>query len=143
MRLQIRVNDEGRIEEARFKTFGCGSAIAASSLVTEWVTGKSLEAAESLKNEAIAEELNLPPVKLHCWCWPKSHRTGDCRLSAQAGGSDARGGSQLAQKGKARTCQTHSMSFKSIRGTTWNRQTSIADIAAGSPICTRTARVLP
>lgn len=66
MRLQIRVDDEGRIEEARFKTFGCGSAIAASSLVTEWVTGKSLEAAASVKNEAIAEELNLPPVKLHC-----------------------------------------------------------------------------
>jgi len=66
MRLQIRVDDDGRIEEARFKTFGCGSAIAASSLVTEWVTGKSLEAAASVKNEAIAEELNLPPVKLHC-----------------------------------------------------------------------------
>lgn len=66
MRLQIRVDDAGRIEEARFKTFGCGSAIAASSLVTEWVTGKSLEAAASVKNEAIAEELNLPPVKLHC-----------------------------------------------------------------------------
>ena len=66
MRLQIRVDNEGRIEEARFKTFGCGSAIAASSLVTEWVTGKSLEAAASVKNEAIAEELNLPPVKLHC-----------------------------------------------------------------------------
>jgi nitrogen fixation protein NifU and related proteins len=66
MRLQIRVDDEGRIEEARFKTFGCGSAIAASSLVTEWVTGKSLEAAASVKNESIAQELNLPPVKLHC-----------------------------------------------------------------------------
>jgi nitrogen fixation NifU-like protein len=66
MRLQIRVNDEGRIEEARFKTFGCGSAIAASSLVTEWVTGKSLQDAEALENEAIAKELNLPPVKLHC-----------------------------------------------------------------------------
>jgi nitrogen fixation NifU-like protein len=66
MRLQIKVDDEGRIEAARFKTFGCGSAIAASSLVTEWVTGKSLEAAASVKNEAIAEELNLPPVKLHC-----------------------------------------------------------------------------
>jgi len=67
MRLQIRVNPETQvIEEAKFKTFGCGSAIAASSLVTEWVTGKSLEAAASVKNEAIAEELNLPPVKLHC-----------------------------------------------------------------------------
>ena len=66
MRLQIRVNHEGRIEEARFKTFGCGSAIAASSLVTEWVTGKSLDEAASVKNQAIAEELSLPPVKLHC-----------------------------------------------------------------------------
>jgi nitrogen fixation protein NifU and related proteins len=66
MRLQIRVNDEGRIEEARFKTFGCGSAIAASSLVTEWVTGKSIDEAGSVKNQAIAEELSLPPVKLHC-----------------------------------------------------------------------------
>ncbi len=66
MRLQIRVNDAGRIEEARFKTFGCGSAIAASSLVTEWVTGKSLDEAASVKNRAIAEELSLPPVKLHC-----------------------------------------------------------------------------
>jgi nitrogen fixation protein NifU and related proteins len=66
MRLQIRVDDEGRIQEARFKTFGCGSAIAASSLVTEWVTGKSLDEAASVKNQAIAEELSLPPVKLHC-----------------------------------------------------------------------------
>lgn len=66
MRLQIRVSDEGQIQEARFKTFGCGSAIAASSLATEWVTGKSLEDAELLSNQAIAEELNLPPVKLHC-----------------------------------------------------------------------------
>lgn len=66
MRLQIRVDDDGQIQEARFKTFGCGSAIAASSLATEWVTGKSLEDAERLSNQAIAEELNLPPVKLHC-----------------------------------------------------------------------------
>jgi nitrogen fixation NifU-like protein len=66
MRLQIRVNGEGRIEQARFKTFGCGSAIAASSLVTELVTGKSLEQAAHVKNTAIAQELNLPPVKLHC-----------------------------------------------------------------------------
>lgn len=66
MRLQIRVNDDGQIEEARFKTFGCGSAIAASSLATEWITGKSLEAAGSLDNQTIADELNLPPVKLHC-----------------------------------------------------------------------------
>ncbi len=66
MRLQIRVNAEGRIEQARFKTFGCGSAIAASSLVTELVTGKSLDEAADVKNTAIAQELNLPPVKLHC-----------------------------------------------------------------------------
>lgn len=66
MRLQIKVNDEGRIEEARFKTYGCGSAIASSSLVTEWVKGKTLDEALEIKNTAIAEELALPPVKIHC-----------------------------------------------------------------------------
>lgn len=66
MRLQIRVNDEGIIEDARFKTFGCGSAIASSSLVTEWVKGKSIEFAEKLKNQEIVDELCLPPVKIHC-----------------------------------------------------------------------------
>lgn len=66
MRLQIKVSDEGVIEDAKFKTFGCGSAIASSSLVTEWVKGKSVEWAEGLKNEAIVEELSLPPVKVHC-----------------------------------------------------------------------------
>ncbi|MCB9653497.1 MAG: Fe-S cluster assembly scaffold IscU [Deltaproteobacteria bacterium] len=66
MRLQIKVNDEGIIEDAKFKTFGCGSAIASSSLVTEWVKGKSVAFAEGLKNEAIVEELSLPPVKVHC-----------------------------------------------------------------------------
>ncbi|MBK8012575.1 MAG: Fe-S cluster assembly scaffold IscU [Deltaproteobacteria bacterium] len=66
MRLQIRVNDEGIIEDAKFKTFGCGSAIASSSLVTEWVKGKSVVFAEGLKNQAIVEELSLPPVKVHC-----------------------------------------------------------------------------
>ena len=66
MRLQIRVSDEGIIEDAKFKTFGCGSAIASSSLVTEWVKGKSVDYAESLKNESIVEELALPPVKVHC-----------------------------------------------------------------------------
>ena len=65
MRLQIRVRD-GVIEDAKFKTFGCGSAIASSSLVTEWIKGKSLEQAESIKNSQIVEELNLPPVKIHC-----------------------------------------------------------------------------
>ena len=66
MKLQIKVNDSGIIEDAKFKTYGCGSAIASSSLVTEWVKGKSIEEAESLKNSAIAEELELPPVKVHC-----------------------------------------------------------------------------
>jgi Fe-S cluster assembly scaffold IscU len=66
MRLQIRVSDEGIIEDAKFKTFGCGSAIASSSLVTEWVKGKSVDFAEGIKNETIVEELSLPPVKVHC-----------------------------------------------------------------------------
>ncbi|AWP23765.1 Fe-S cluster assembly scaffold IscU [Acidiferrobacter sp. SPIII_3] len=66
MRLQIRVNDQGVIEEARFKTYGCGSAIASSSLLTEWVKGKTLEEAGQIKNTDIAEELALPPVKIHC-----------------------------------------------------------------------------
>jgi nitrogen fixation NifU-like protein len=66
MKLQLKVNDEGIIEDAKFKTFGCGSAIASSSLVTEWVKGKSVNEAEGLKNSQIAEELSLPPVKIHC-----------------------------------------------------------------------------
>ena len=66
MRLQIKVNDEGVIEDARFKTYGCGSAIASSSLLTEWVKGKTLEQAGEIKNTEIAEELALPPVKIHC-----------------------------------------------------------------------------
>ncbi|CAH0532854.1 Iron-sulfur cluster assembly scaffold protein IscU [Vibrio stylophorae] len=66
MKLQIKVNDQGIIEDAKFKTYGCGSAIASSSLVTEWVKGKSLDEAASIKNSAIAEELALPPVKVHC-----------------------------------------------------------------------------
>jgi len=66
MKLQIRVNGEGVIEDARFKTYGCGSAIASSSLVTEWVKGKTLEEAAQIKNSQIAEELALPPVKIHC-----------------------------------------------------------------------------
>ena len=66
MKLQIRVNEQGIIEDARFKTYGCGSAIASSSLVTEWVKGKSLDEAEQIKNTQIAEELALPPVKIHC-----------------------------------------------------------------------------
>ena len=66
MRLQIKVNQEGIIEDARFKTYGCGSAIASSSLLTEYVKGKSLEYATTIKNSQIAEELALPPVKIHC-----------------------------------------------------------------------------
>ena len=66
MRLQIKVNGEGVIEDAKFKTYGCGSAIASSSLLTEWVKGKNLDEAEQIKNTEIAEELALPPVKIHC-----------------------------------------------------------------------------
>ncbi len=66
MKLQIKVNEEGVIEDARFKTYGCGSAIASSSLLTEWVKGKTLEEATQIKNTQIAEELALPPVKIHC-----------------------------------------------------------------------------
>jgi len=66
MRLQIKVNTEGVITDARFKTYGCGSAIASSSLVTEWVKGKTLDQAREISNSSIAEELALPPVKIHC-----------------------------------------------------------------------------
>jgi nitrogen fixation protein NifU and related proteins len=66
MKLQIKVNDQGVIEDAKFKTFGCGSAIASSSLVTEWVKGRKLEEALKIKNTDVAQELNLPPVKIHC-----------------------------------------------------------------------------
>lgn len=66
MKLQIKVNDEGVIEDAKFKTYGCGSAIASSSLLTEWVRGKTLDEASQIKNTQIAEELALPPVKIHC-----------------------------------------------------------------------------
>ncbi len=66
MRLQIQVNDSGVIEDAKFKTYGCGSAIASSSLLTEWVKGKTLDEASQIKNTEIVEELELPPVKIHC-----------------------------------------------------------------------------
>ena len=66
MRLQIKVSDDGVIEDAKFKTFGCGSAIASSSLATEWIKGKRVEDAEKIKNVDIVQELNLPPVKIHC-----------------------------------------------------------------------------
>ena len=66
MRLQIKVSDDGVIEDAKFKTFGCGSAIASSSLATEWIKGRKVEEAETIKNVDIVNELNLPPVKIHC-----------------------------------------------------------------------------
>lgn len=66
MRLQIKVGDDGKIQDAKFKTFGCGSAIASSSLATEWLKGKTVDEAETIKNSMIADELNLPPVKIHC-----------------------------------------------------------------------------
>jgi nitrogen fixation NifU-like protein len=66
MKLQIKVNEQGVIEDAKFKTYGCGSAIASSSLLTEWVKGKTIEQAGKIKNTQIAEELALPPVKIHC-----------------------------------------------------------------------------
>ena len=66
MRLQLKIRDDGTIEDAKFKTFGCGSAIASSSLVTEWVKGMNINQAEKIQNSTIAEELNLPPVKIHC-----------------------------------------------------------------------------
>ncbi len=66
MKLQIKVNEQGVIEDAKFKTFGCGSAIASSSLVTEWVKGRTVEEALTIKNTDVAQELNLPPVKIHC-----------------------------------------------------------------------------
>jgi len=66
MKLQLKISEDGIIEDAKFKTYGCGSAIASSSLVTEWVKGKSIEEAGKIKNTAIAEELALPPVKIHC-----------------------------------------------------------------------------
>jgi nitrogen fixation NifU-like protein len=66
MKLQIKVSQQGIIEDAKFKTYGCGSAIASSSLVTEWLKGKNLEEAQQIKNSQIAEELELPPVKIHC-----------------------------------------------------------------------------
>jgi nitrogen fixation NifU-like protein len=66
MRLQIKVSDDGVIQDAKFKTYGCGSAIASSSLLTEWVKGKTLDEASTIKNSEIAEELALPPVKIHC-----------------------------------------------------------------------------
>jgi nitrogen fixation NifU-like protein len=66
MRLQVKISDDGKIEDAKFKTFGCGSAIASSSLATEWIKGKTIDEAATIQNSQIAEELSLPPVKIHC-----------------------------------------------------------------------------
>ena len=92
MKLQIKVNEAGVIEDARFKTYGCGSAIASSSLVTEWVKGKTLDEAMNIRNTQIAEELALPPVKIHCSILAEDAIKG-CRagLQDQARGRDARG----------------------------------------------------
>ena len=84
MKLQIKVNNEGIIEDARFKTYGCGSAIASSSLVTEWVKGKSLDEAQAIKNTDIADELELPPVKIHCSILAEDAiKAADCGLQKQ------------------------------------------------------------
>jgi len=66
MKLQIKVDDEGKIEDAKFRTFGCGSAIASSSLATDWIIGRTIDQAQEIENTAIVEELSLPPVKIHC-----------------------------------------------------------------------------
>jgi len=92
MKLQIRVGADGRIEDAKFKTYGCGSAIASSSLVTEWVKGKSLDEAMSIKNTQIAEELALPPVKIHCSILAEDAikaAVADYRAKHQVAGQDA------------------------------------------------------
>ena len=86
MKLQIKVNDDGIIEDAKFKTYGCGSAIASSSLVTEWIKGKTLDQAMTIKNSDIAEELALPPVKIHCSDAGRGrHQSGHCRPQAEEG----------------------------------------------------------
>ena len=81
MKLQIKVNNEGIIEDARFKTYGCGSAIASSSLVTEWVKGKSLDEAQAIKNTDIADELELPPVKFTALFWRKTRLKPRLRIT--------------------------------------------------------------
>ena len=92
MKLQIKVNEQGIIEDAKFKTYGCGSAIASSSLVTEWVKGKTLEEAQQIKNSQIAEELALPPVKIHC-----SVLAEDAIRAAIEDYKDKQGGATLAK----------------------------------------------
>jgi len=107
MKLQLKINPEGVIEDARFKTFGCGSAIASSSYVTELVKGKRIEEAMAIKNSAIVQELNLPPVKIHCSVlaedaikaaitdWKHKHES----TAPQAGSSEAAGSSDKAVTG--------------------------------------------
>ncbi|MAM70935.1 MAG: Fe-S cluster assembly scaffold IscU [Gammaproteobacteria bacterium] len=92
MRLQIKVSEDGVIEDAKFKTYGCGSAIASSSLLTEWVKGRSLEDAQKIRNSEIAEELGLPPVKIHC-----SVLAEDAIKAAIADIQNKRGGAQANQ----------------------------------------------
>lgn len=113
MRLQVRISDDGRIEDARFKTFGCGSAIASSSLITEWVKGKSVDEALTIKNTQIAKELALPPVKIHCSVlaedaikaaiadWKK--KKGLAAQATEATAVPAAGGARSAQHPKEET----------------------------------------
>ena len=98
MRLQIKVNEEGVIEDARFKTYGCGSAIASSSLLTEWVKGKTLDEAGQIKNTDLAEELALPPVKIHC-----SVLAEDAIKAAIEDFRGKQGGGQVAEEDEAKT----------------------------------------
>jgi len=95
MKLQLRINDDGVIEDAKFKTFGCGSAIASSSLVTEWVKGMTVDQALEVKNTQIVEELNLPPVKIHCSVLAEDAIKGaiaDYKAKRAARGAAASGG---------------------------------------------------
>ena len=90
MKLQIRVNEQGVIEDAKFKTYGCGSAIASSSLLTEWVKGKTIDEAGKIKNTQIAEELALPPVKIHCSVLAEDAiKAAIADYQAKAGGKDS------------------------------------------------------
>ena len=91
MKLQIKVNEQGVIEDAKFKTYGCGSAIASSSLLTEWVKGKTLEDAAKIKNTQIAQELALPPVKIHCSVLAEDAiKAAVADYQAKAGGKDSK-----------------------------------------------------
>ncbi|MBN2678643.1 Fe-S cluster assembly scaffold IscU [Acidithiobacillus montserratensis] len=100
MRLQIKVNAQGIIEDAKFKTYGCGSAIASSSLVTEWVKGKTLDEAMTIKNSHIAEELELPPVKIHC-----SVLAEDAIKAAVEDYRSKQGAAQVSQGGETLSAQ--------------------------------------